>query len=431
MNHKHSSLRLIAALFAVLIFSPAFLCTRTKDVTAFAETDATAFLRRAAGVLASDSLEGRGTGTEGERKAAEYIVSVFKMAGLAPKGENGTWYQGFSFVPHPPVQMHQVGDSMTMGMALVKEISGKNVIGFLDNKAKNTVVIGAHYDHLGWGDENSLHGGERAIHNGADDNASGVAVMLELALRIKNSPYKSNNYLFIAFSGEEKGLWGSNYFSKNPTVEGMNYMINMDMVGRLKTDRSLAVNGTGTAPDWKETLEKSNSFGFQLVLSESGVGPSDHTSFYNIGVPAVHFFTGQHEDYHKPGDDADKLNYDGMSDIASYIFKVIGTLDGKGKLAFQRTKDESTNTATDFKVTLGVIPDYLFSGKGMRIDGTREGRPAATAGMRQGDIVLKIGDYEVTDMQTYMGALSKFEKGQKTPVLIQRGEEELLLEVTW
>lgn len=426
MNINISS-RLLLSLAVISILSPGFLCSK---LPAYQKADSLT-IKSAIAVLTADSLEGRGTGTEGERKAAAYIASQFQSMQLSPKGENGTWYQSFSFTPHPPVQLHQVGDSTKMGMALVKEITGRNVIGFLDNKAAHTVVIGAHYDHLGWGDENSLHGGGRAIHNGADDNASGVAIMLDLARRIKASGLKSNNYLFIAFSGEEKGLWGSNFFSKNPTVDNMNYMINMDMVGRLKADKSLAINGTGTAPEWKEALEKSNVYAFKLVLSESGVGPSDHTSFYNIGVPAIHLFTGQHEDYHKPTDDADKLNYEGMQAISDYVFDIVSTLNQKGKLSFQRTKDESANTAADFKVTLGVIPDYLYSEKGMRIDGTREGRPAANAGMKQGDIILKIGDIEVTDMMSYMGALGKFEKGQKTPVTFKRGEEIMVVEVTW
>lgn len=423
----NATLKLFAALLFLFIVSPGFLCSKLPAYLLNSKDTITSDIA----VLASDSLEGRGTGTEGERKAAAFIAARFQKMGLTPKGENGTWYQSFSFTPHPPVQLHQVGDSTKMGMALVKEITGKNVIGFIDNKAAHTVVIGAHYDHLGWGDENSLHGGGKAIHNGADDNASGVGVMLDLAARLKNSSLKNNNYLFIAFSGEEKGLWGSNFFSKNPTIENMNYMINMDMVGRLKEDKSLAVNGTGTAPEWKEVLEKNNVFGFKLVLSESGVGPSDHTSFYNIGIPAIHLFTGQHEDYHKPSDDADKLNYEGMESISDYILAIVNGLNDKGKLSFQRTKDESTTTAADFKVTLGVIPDYLYSEKGMRIDGTREGRPAANAGLKQGDIILKIGEYEIVDMMSYMTALGKFEKGQVTPVTIKRGEEIMTVEVTW
>lgn len=383
------------------------------------------------GVLASDSLEGRGTGSIGEKKAADFIINQFKSIGLQPKGEQGTWFQTFSFTPHPPVQLHQVGDSVKMGMGLVKEITGRNVIAYLDNGAPQTVVIGAHYDHLGFGDENSLFAGGKAIHNGADDNASGVAVMIDVAQKLVQSKVKANNYLFIAFSGEEKGLWGSNYFCKNPTIQNLNYMINLDMVGRLNNERSLAISGVGTAPDWKEALEKSNNFKFNLVLSESGVGPSDHTSFYNTGIPAIHLFTGQHSDYHKPSDDADKINYNGIKDISEYVFSIIKALNEKSKLTFQKTKDESTSTAADFKVTLGVMPDYLYSGEGMRIDGVKEDRPAAKAGLIQGDIVKKIGDYSVTDMMSYMEALSKFEKGQKTTISFIRDGMEKTVDVTW
>ena len=167
--------------------------------------------------LANDFMEGRGTGTVGEQKAAEYIARDFQRFKLQPKGDS-SWYQSFTFVPHGAAQIHHKGDSASLGMALVKEISGKNVIGYIDNKAATTVVIGAHYDHLGMGDENSLWTGPKAIHNGADDNASGVSVMLELAYWLSKHPKETrgNNDLFIGFSGEEKGLLGSNHFTKNP-----------------------------------------------------------------------------------------------------------------------------------------------------------------------------------------------------------------------
>ncbi len=207
-------------------------------------------------------------------------------------------------------------------------------------------------------------------------------------------------------------------------------MINLDMVGRLNAEKSLAISGVGTASDWKVELDSVNNYGFKNVYSESGVGPSDHTSFYNTGIPAIHFFTGQHGDYHKPSDDADKINYEGVNAISSYIHDVVIALNDNGKLSFQKTKDEST-AAASFKVSLGVIPDYLFGGEGMRIDGTREGKPAAIAGMKQGDVVVQIGTYKVTDMYTYMEALSKFEKDQKTDIVILRVEERLTLSVTW
>ncbi|MBO6879312.1 M28 family peptidase [Winogradskyella sp.] len=373
--------------------------------------------------LADDKLEGRQTGTDGEKKAAEYLIKRYKEIGLNPKGTEG-YLQPFSFKPktdpHKEVEFTTNADST---------ITGNNVIGYINNSAKSTIVIGAHYDHLGFGGEGSLfRGEEKAVHNGADDNASGVAVMLNLAsrLKVKNDTAKvkdNNNYLFMAFSGEEMGLLGSNYFSKNPTIDAnsINYMINMDMVGRMKADSTLAVYGTGTSPLFKQTL-KANNEKFKLIENESGVGPSDHTSFYLIDIPVLHFFTGQHEDYHKPGDDSEKLNYEGMRLISDYIYSVITDLDDNGELAFRKTKNESEETPR-FKVGLGVVPDYLFDGKGMRIDGTREDTPAFNAGLQKGDVVVKLGDSTVTDMMSYMRALSVFDKGDEADITVKRGEK--------
>lgn len=375
--------------------------------------------------LADDKLEGRQTGTEGEIKAADYIISRFKEMGISPKGTNG-YLQSFSFKPktdpHKEVEFTKNADNT---------ITGNNVIGYIDNKAETTIIIGAHYDHLGYGGEGSLfRGEEKAVHNGADDNASGVAIMLNLADRLNvrnlNAETKDkNNYLFMAFSGEEMGLLGSNYFSKNPTIdaESINYMINMDMVGRMKADSTLAVYGVGTSPIFKQTI-KANNEKFRLVENESGVGPSDHTSFYLIDVPVLHFFTGQHEDYHKPSDDADKLNYEGMNLISDYIFEIISDLNDNGELAFRKTKNESEETPR-FKVGLGVVPDYLFDGEGMRIDGTREDTPAFNAGIIKGDIVVKLGDSTVTDMMSYMRALSVFDNGDEAEITIMREGEKI------
>jgi Zn-dependent M28 family amino/carboxypeptidase len=369
--------------------------------------------------LADDSLEGRQTGTDGEKKAANYIAKRFKDLGLTAKGTKN-FHQEFSFIPktdpHAEVTFTKNEDGT---------ITGRNVIGYINNDAKNTIVIGAHYDHLGYGGDGSLFRDSiKAIHNGADDNASGTAVMLDLARKL-NTTNTNNNYLFIAFSGEEMGLLGSNYFVKNPTIntKAVSYMINMDMVGRLKKDSALAVYGTGTSPIFKQVLKAHNTK-FKLIENESGVGPSDHTSFYLADIPVLHFFTGQHEDYHKPGDDADKLNYQGMETISEYIFDIISDLDDNGKLAFRKTKNESESTPR-FKVGLGVIPDYLFDGKGMRIDGVSEGRPAETSGLLKGDVVIQLGDSIITDMISYMRALSVFDKGDKTTVRVKRGNKEV------
>ncbi|NND51929.1 MAG: M28 family peptidase [Flavobacteriaceae bacterium] len=373
--------------------------------------------------LASDDLEGRQTGTEGEKKAAEYIANRFKEMGIEAKGTDG-YYQDFSFKPktdpHQEIEYTVTGTDST--------VNGRNVVAFLDNNASKTIVVGAHYDHLGYGAEGSLYRGETAIHNGADDNASGVAVMLNLAAKLKESN-NGNNYLFIAFSGEEMGLLGSNYFAKNPSIdaESINYMINMDMVGRLNADSTLAVYGVGTSPIFKQVINASNT-NFKIVENESGVGPSDHTSFYLIDVPVLHFFTGQHEDYHKPGDDSDKLNYEGMDLISDYIYDILTDLDDNGELAFRKTKNESEDVPR-FRVGLGVIPDYLYDGEGMRIDGVSEDKPAQKAGLQKGDIVIQLGDSTIVDMMSYMRALSVFEEGNTTKVIVDRNGERIEAEI--
>jgi hypothetical protein len=366
--------------------------------------------------LASDSLQGRETGTSYELLAADYIAKRMKESGLEPQGNEGTFFQTFSFKPsNDPHQEAAFTDEK--GDAF---LTGTNVLGYIDNGAAQTVVIGAHYDHLGMGGEGSLHRDGEAIHNGADDNASGVAVMLALAYELKTSDKKGNNYLFMAFSGEEMGLLGSNYFTKNSTIalDSITYMINMDMVGRLNDENTLAIYGTGTSPRWNQIINAVNK-DFELALSESGVGPSDHTSFYLNDIPVLHFFTGQHEDYHKPGDDAEKLNYDGMQKISDYILRITAEFDNAGKLAFRKTKNESEEVPR-FKVGLGVVPDYLFIGKGMRIDGISEEKPAQKAGLMKGDIVVKLGDSTIVDMMSYMRTLATFDNGDKTKVTVDR-----------
>lgn len=308
-----------------------------------------------------------------------------------------------------------------------------NVIGFIDNDAESTIVIGAHYDHLGFGDEGSLHRGKPAIHNGADDNASGTAALLELARYFEDKNDTSNNYLFIAFSGEEKGLLGSNYFANHSSIDlkKVNYMINMDMVGRLDKEKNLAISGTGTSSVWEETLQKIQCGGIQIKTDPSGVGPSDHTSFYLKDIPVLHFWTGTHRDYHKPSDDSHKINYEGEAFIVAFIESLIHDLDSKGKIDFIKTKNDENKDTPRFKVTLGVIPDYIFDGEGMRIDGVTEGRPASNAGLKEGDIVIHMGHIEVTDMHSYMKALSVFEKGQTTKVTVKRAEEKIVVDVTF
>lgn len=368
--------------------------------------------------LSSDLLEGRETGTRGEALAADYIAGRFKQLGLTAS------FQSFDF----EVKAHPHATESTTK-------TGKNVIGYLDNGADYTVVIGAHYDHLGYGSSGSLHRGEPAIHNGADDNASGIAAMLRLAewLTMEGAP-SANNYLFLAFSGEEFGLFGSKYYASNASlpIENVNYMVNMDMVGRLNEENVLVINGVGTSPSWMPVLEDLEIDPITITTTESGFGPSDHTSFYLKDIPVLHFFTGQHSEYHKPTDDSELINYEGIDLVSQYIYQLVMALDGEEKLTFTKTKDQSQGSrASSFKVTLGVVPDYTYGKKGMRIDGVSEGKPAQKAGLQQGDVILKIGDKEIEDIYAYMEALGSFEPEQSTTIVIQRGEEQLTLPLTF
>ena len=367
--------------------------------------------------LASNLLEGREAGNPGGELAAKYIASRFESIGLQPKGLGGSWFHPFDF------QFKSNPHETTGGEQRI----GKNVVGFLDNGAPNTVVIGAHYDHLGMGMPGaSLHVGDPAVHNGADDNASGVASLLFLAEYLKNSNLKNNNYLFLAFSAEELGLVGSKKFIENPSISlsNANYMLNMDMVGRLNEEKILAINGAGTSPIWKDALVKIQVAGIKIKTTDSGVGPSDHTSFYLKDMPVLHFFTGQHTDYHKPSDDSELVNYIGIYDVSMFIVALIKDLNDDGKLAFTKTKDESQQGAS-FKVTLGVMPDYVFDGEGMRIDAVMDDRPAKKAGLEKGDIVLQIGDVQVKTIYDYMDGLAKFKKGDKAKIKVKRKEEVL------
>lgn len=408
---------LISSLLLVLV-----ACAGTGQL-AKTQSDSRAQLQKDIAYLASDDLEGRETGKAGAQKAAEYIAERLATLGLRAMGDEGTFFQEFAISQLDPHNPH----------VTASVVRGKNVVGFLDKGADHTIVIGAHYDHLGYGGFGSLYmGGEPQIHNGADDNASGVAGLLHLA-DVCRTNFPGNNFLFIAFAGEERGLLGSNYFVKNPTIElaSVNYMLNMDMIGRLKEEKVLAINGVGTSPQWTPALDAISIGGISVMPSESGVGPSDHTSFYYEGIPALHFFTGQHEDYHRPTDDTERINFDGMQSVLQFIFALIQELEDDAKLTFQETQDDQQTMRSDFKVTLGVMPDYLYSGKGMRIDGVRPDRPAAVAGLQKGDIVMKMGDVEIVDMMGYMEALGQFAPGQKIKVVLDRDGKEMEKEVTF
>lgn len=338
--------------------------------------------------------------------------------------------------------MQLPGVSITLSAAV--EFTKKptsNVVGLVrgSDPALNNryIVVGAHYDHLGWGQDGSLYRGSTPmIHNGADDNASGTAGLLELAQYFnapENKPKRS--LLFLAFTAEEMGLLGSTYFTAHSTVPvtDIEAMINLDMIGRMPdSTRELNVQGIGTSPVWKELVQLVNEpFQFKLKLIDDGQGPSDHAAFYMKDIPVLFFFNGLHSDYHKPSDDIEKLNTKNESSIVQFVADVVTKLDARSeKLAFTKVKPkEGARRASAFNVYVGTIPDYGSEEKGFKISGVSDGSPAEKAGLKGGDVIVKFGKTSVQSIYDYMGALGEHKPGEDVPVVVKRGNEEITLTV--
>jgi Zn-dependent M28 family amino/carboxypeptidase len=365
---------------------------------------------------------------------------------------------------------------------ILHEVPAANVVGILDGSdptLKNEViVIGAHYDHLGRGGEGSLSPREGEIHYGADDNASGTAGMLELARLFASQTLRPRRTIvFMAFCGEEEGLLGSNYYVNHPIAPIANTitMINMDMIGRMK-DNKLIIGGVGTAAEWRQVVAAANapermrvavapaspgemprpittgvgrevpivtgsngkpvvslSFEkpFDLTLNEDGFGPSDHSSFYSKQVPVLFFWTGTHNDYHKPSDTADKINYPDEARILGLVTRVIYDIDTNDKRpVYAVAKSESTGRASGFRVYLGTIPNYADSNDGLLLDGVREDSPAAKAGLKAGDKIVKIAGRDVRNVYDYTYALGEMKAGQEYEVELMRGGDRIKVVIT-
>ncbi|TAF55389.1 MAG: M20/M25/M40 family metallo-hydrolase, partial [Sphingobacteriia bacterium] len=308
---------------------------------------------------------------------------------------------------------------------------GTNVAAWINNNAPTTIVLGAHLDHLGYGeDKNALDTG-RQIHNGADDNASGTAALLELAKALKKQAPTTQNYLFLHFSGEELGLLGSKYWLEHPSVVVQpSFMLNMDMVGRYDTARKLTIGGWGTSPLWGQVLP-ALAQGMAYKIDSAGSGPSDHASFYRKDIPVLFFFTGSHMDYHKASDDWDKINYTGLREVVNLAQRIVLATADKGKLVFTKTAEQQMGRSTRFTVSLGVIPDYGYTGTGMRIDGVSPGKLAEKLGLQAGDILLQLGEFKFVDVNAYMQSLSKFKKGDATKLVFKRGDQTLEKELVF
>ncbi len=379
-------------------------------------------LKKSNTYLASDELKGRLAGSEGEKKAAEYLAKELKKLKIKPL-DGKSFFQNFEY----DVKLNPHSESSS------EKISARNVIGFLDNNSDKTIVIGAHYDHLGLNEHhNSTQmNSEGQIHNGADDNASGISSVLELARMFSQNKTKEKvNYIFAFFSGEEDGLMGSKYMAENlPKNSKVITMINLDMVGRLNADKVLNVGGIGTSPKFPDLVKKFKPAGYNLALDESGVGPSDHTSFYLKNIPVLFFFTGTHSDYHKPSDDTEKINFEQQKVITNYVFNLANALANENHLEFTKTKMSETKAIPKYKITLGIMPSYADTKDGLHIDGVSENRPAALAGIMAGDILTQIGDCKITEVYSYMECLSKVNSGDEKELTVMRNGEKKVVRV--
>ncbi|RMF34175.1 MAG: M28 family peptidase [Chlorobiota bacterium] len=307
-----------------------------------------------------------------------------------------------------------------------------NVIGIVRGtepaKADEYIVVGAHFDHLGWGDDNSLYtGADRKIHPGADDNASGTAGLIELARALATKP-PARSVVFCAFNAEERGLFGSTAYVQSPLVplEKTVAMLNLDMIGRMQGKR-INIQGVGSSSLWKPLMDSlATAAGFEPSYTDDGIGPSDHTSFYLRGIPVLFFFTGLHSDYHRPTDTWEKLNYTGQARVVELVQRVIESIAAlPERPAFTKVASSQRHMGTGpAKVRLGVMPDYADHPKGLRVSGIIENSPAARAGLRDGDIIVQIGTTAIRSIYDLMDVLSRAKPGEEAEIIVLRGPNE-------
>jgi hypothetical protein len=381
--------------------------------------------------LSDDKLQGRETGSPGADSAAAYLARRFSEVGLQPAA--GGWFQSFTIGREAP------GLRPSRSAPLV----GKNVIGILPGRdpvlRNQTVILGAHYDHLGLGGFGSLDPDSTgAVHNGADDNASGVAALIQVAARLAVSP-PARTVVFIAFSGEELGLLGSAYYVKQPIypLTGTLAMVNLDMVGRLRNGR-LIVYGARSAIQFPALLDSLNWYaGFDLKAQGDGYGPSDQSSFYAAKRPVLHLFTDLHEDYHRTTDDWDKINLDGLKRVSDFTLGLVTALaNRRGSLTFEELPAQlplqasNSSNGSGYGAYLGTVPDLTGTPGGVRLVGVRAGSPAEKAGLRGDDIITRIGGMETPDLQAMTEALRSHHPGETVEIVIRRGAAVTTLRAT-
>ncbi|CAN5142924.1 M20/M25/M40 family metallo-hydrolase [soil metagenome] len=383
-------------------------------------------------VLAADSLEGREAGSPGADLAAAYIAGRFAAAGLSPP--EGGFLQRFTFPaalrhdPHAAESVHVNGPGVLPPGPGSGTLATANIVGILRGSdrelSREAVVIGAHYDHLGYGGPGSLAPGVRAIHNGADDNASGVAGLLELAERFVADP-PARTLLFVAFGAEEPGIVGSLHYVEHPVwpLEATVAMVNLDMIGRLR--ETLTVYGTGTSPAWPAILDSlPEPEGFRLSRVPDGFGPSDHAAFYGAQVPVLAYFTGAHEEYHRPGDDLTTIDPTGSVRVIEHVASVVERVAGGDREIRYAEAPATERRAMAFSVGLGIIPDYAFAGPGLRVSSIRPGGPADRAGLATDDVLLELGGHPIGDVYAYTAILADLEADVPVDLVYRRAGDE-------
>ena len=382
------------------------------------------------------------------RSAAAELLEVNERTGLA---ELESWFSKKKTGPTPRFKWPFTATELRINLSK-KTVDAYNVIGVLegtDPQLKNeAIIIGAHYDHLGRGGSSSLSPNSTDIHYGADDNASGTSAMLELARHFAKEKKNKRTLIFMAFGGEEEGLLGSKHYVNNPVwpLEKTITMINLDMIGRLNENK-LTVGGIGTAGEWKKSVESINADllsllyltntpartrigGFNLQLNEDGFGPSDHSSFYGKQIPVLFFFTGTHTDYHKPTDTFEKINYAGLNRITNYVGEIVRSVDANpAKPTYAVAKSSGQMGQVRMSVSLGTIPSYVDSTDGMVLDGVRENSPAAKAGLKPGDKIVKLAGKDVRNAMDYTYVLGSMKAGEEYEVELNRGTERMKLKV--
>ncbi len=381
--------------------------------------------------LADDARQGRGLGSMGLAEAGKWMEKQFEHIGLEPAGDDGGYRHVFGVPIADPSNPH----------AQKGFVYAFNVMGRIPGNGEfdGVIVIGAHYDHLGFGDDGSLEPDSRAIHNGADDNASGTAALLEVAREmIERRGQLKRDVVFMAFSAEERGLVGASNIVRRPpeglVIESIVAMINMDMVGRLRDDK-LSVLGGDSAEEWDDLIGPlCEHYGFDCTVGGDGFGSSDQSAFFAADVPVLHFFTGTHSEYHKPSDDANLINAEGGARIAWLVSDVASTVANRdGELTLVKTSDGPQRRMA-LKARLGTIPDYAGpadGSPGLLLSDVRPESPAEEAGLQRGDIIVQIGDMEIASVQDYMVVLSEANPGDTAPVIVIRDGERVEMEVTF